>query len=95
MGETSISVVKAKLTKNAKGITSIAVEGSDGHLAPMEVGGNNLDNDILAFLEGQIKQRETLGSASYGSEGHISESGVHSKEFLLVKNIKKAKMNLF
>ena len=80
---------KSKLTKT--GIkTSIAVEGSDGHLPPMEIGGSDLDNDILAYLEGQIRERETIGSSSYGTDGHISESGVHAKEFLLVKNIKKA-----
>lgn len=95
MGESNISVVKAKLTTNRfTGQIGIVVEGSDGHSNPIELGGNDLDDAILSFIEGQIKERETIGTASFGDENHIVESGVHSKQFMLVKNIKKAKMIL-
>ena len=95
MGESNISVTKAKLTniRNTANL-GIAVEGSDGHHEPIELGGNDLDDAILAFIEGQIKERETIGTASYGDENHIVESGVHSKQFMLMKNIKKGKMLL-
>ena len=38
--------------------------------------------------------RETLGTPHPGEEGHITEFALDSKQYLLVKEIKKAKMIL-
>ena len=90
MGEEDISVVKASLLQNGK----LVVDGADGHLPPCNVGGNDIDDAVAAYIEGCIHKRETVGTPSYGTEGHIQEKGLHSKQYLFMKDIKKAKMIL-
>ncbi len=90
MGEEDISVMKAGLLKSGQ----LAVDGADGHNAPCDIGGNDIDDAVAAYIEGCIRRRETVGTPSYGSDGHICERGLHSKQYLFLKDIKKAKMLL-
>ena len=90
MGEEDISVMKATLLKNGR----LVVDGADGHNAPCDIGGNDIDDAVAAHIEGCILRRETVGTPSYGAEGHICERGLHSKQYLFLKDIKKAKMLL-
>ena len=90
MGEKDISVAQATLQKNDR----LVVEGADGHNEPLELGGNDIDNSIAEFIEAAIRERETMGTPSPGKEGHIYERGLHSKQYLFTKAIKKAKMIL-
>lgn len=89
MGEEDISVVKASLLKDG-----LVVDGADGHNEPCDIGGNDIDDALAAYIEGGISRRETVGTPSFGADGHISERGLHSKQYLFLKDIKKAKMIL-
>lgn len=93
MGEGDISVAKAKVFTNAE-FSGVVIDAADGHLLPKEIGGDDIDSAIVSYLENTIHKRETIGSPSYGDEGHIVEKGLHSKQYLLMKNVKKAKMIL-
>ena len=93
MGESNISVAKAKVVSNS-GFNGVVIDAQDGHLLPMEIGGDDIDAAIVNYLEGTIEKRETIGSPTYGEVGHIMEKGLHSKQYLLMKNVKKAKMIL-
>lgn len=87
MGEETISVVRAG-TLNGQ----IIIDGVDGHNEPKYIGGIDVDEAIVRKLEGSVLSRETIGSPSAGSTGHISEQGVYGKQYLLMKDIKKAKV---
>lgn len=89
MGEEEISVAKACYVGG-----NLVVEGVEGHNLPLAIGGVNVDEAINDFLEGQIFQRETMGKPSYGREGHVDENSVYGKQYLLMKDIKKAKIIL-
>ena len=93
MGENDISVAKAKVIKDAE-FNGVIIDAQDGHMLPIEIGGDNIDSAIVNYLEGTIERRETIGSPSFGEIGHIMEKGLHSKQYLLMKNVKKAKMIL-
>ena len=93
MCEGDISVAKAKVFTNAE-FSGVVIDAADGHLLPKEIGGDDIDSAIVSYLENTIHKRETIGSPSYGDEGHIVEKGLHSKQYLLMKNVKKAKMIL-
>ena len=93
MGEGDISVAKAKVVKDAE-FNGVAIDAADGHLLPIEIGGDDIDSAIVNYLESSIEKRETIGSPTYGQVGHIMEKGLHSKQYLLMKNVKKAKMIL-
>lgn len=93
MGENDISVAKAKVISDA-GFNGVVIDAQDGHLLPIEIGGDDIDSAIVQYLEGTIERRETIGSPAYGELGHIMEKGLHSKQYLLMKNVKKAKMIL-
>ncbi|HIZ02678.1 MAG TPA: hypothetical protein H9727_00160 [Candidatus Borkfalkia avistercoris] len=90
MGEEDISVVKASLLENGR----LVVDGADGHNEPCDIGGNDVDDAVAEYIEGCIRRRETVGTPSFGTEGHINERGLHSKQYLFLKDIKKAKMIL-
>ena len=89
IGDEDISVSKGSMF-NGK----VMVDGQDGHSTPLSIGGNDIDNSIFAHIESSISQRETIGTESFGSESHIVEQGLHSKQYLFLKNIKKAKLVL-
>lgn len=89
MGEEEISVAKACYVGD-----NLVVEGVEGHNLPLSIGGVNVDEAINDFLEGQISRRETMGKPSYGNEGHVDENSVYGKQYLLMKDIKKAKIIL-
>lgn len=90
MGEETISVVKCFLNGNKK----VVVEAAVDHSRPEKVGGNDVDFNIATFIEEGIKDRETVGSPSAGKIGHIHEEGLQTKQYLFLKEIKKAKMML-
>ena len=90
LGEEDISVAKATLL----GGGHLSVDGADGHSAPKEIGGDDIDDAVARYIEDAIAARETVGSPSYGQEGHIFERGLHSKQYLFMKDIKKAKVIL-
>lgn len=89
MGEEEISVVKANLLKSG-----LSVDGVDGHNAPLQLGGNDIDDAVAEYLEAGMYRRETMGSPRSGEEGHIFEHGLQSKQYLFVKDIKTAKIIL-
>lgn len=87
MGEEDIAVVRAGILKG-----NVIIDGVEGHSDPLPIGGIDVDEAIITYLEKSISERETLGSPSCGQEGHICESGVYGKQYLLMKDIKKAKV---
>ena len=89
MGEEDISVARAGIFRN-----QIIVDGNEGHNEPLSIGGIDVDQAIVDNVYNSISERETIGSPSAGQDGHISESGVYSKQYLLMKDIKKAKVIL-
>lgn len=108
MGDEDISVarvgvVKSKgkaagtfesLIRGGGNSDTITVDGADGHSDPLALGGQNVDERIEEFIEREISKCETMGTPSSGSEGHIAERGLHSKQYLFMKDIKKAKVIL-
>ncbi len=89
MGEEDISVTRAGFLKD-----QIFVDGVEGHNEPLAIGGIDVDQAIVEYIYKSIADRETIGSPSAGIRGHISESGVYGKQYLLMKDIKKAKVIL-
>ncbi len=87
MGEEDISVTRAGFIQN-----QIIVDGIEGHNEPLEIGGIDVDKAIVADIDGAIANRETIGSPSSGEAGHLSEGAVYGKQYLLMKDIKKAKV---
>ena len=73
---------------------TIVVDGADGHSDPLTLGGQNVDERIEAYIEREIAGCETMGTPSAGNDGHIAERGLHSKQYLFMKEIKKAKVIL-
>ncbi len=88
LGEESISCAKATLDDE----NNFMIDGADGHNSPLNVGGNNIDDAVSNYIETGIQQRETVGTSSYGSDGHIEERGLLSKQYLFSRDIKEAKM---
>lgn len=89
LGEEKISVVKASLLS-----TGLAVDGTDGHNDPENLGGNDIDDAVAAFLEGRLSGRESMGRPSSGEDGYHAEDSLNSKQYLFVKDIKTAKIIL-
>ncbi len=87
MAEEDISVARIGV-KNG----SIIIDGQDGHNEPLSIGGVDVDEAIVRRLEKSIAQRETIGTPAFGKDGHISETGIYGKQYLLMKDIKKAKV---
>lgn len=90
IGDGNISVSKGMLNDDG----NILIDGIDGHREPMSIGGNDIDEKIVDLIESKIEKSETIGSPSFGNNGHISERGLLTKQFLLTKNIKDAKVVL-
>lgn len=89
LGEERISVVKASLLSSG-----LAVDGTDGHNDPENLGGNDIDDAVASFLEGRMRGRESMGRPSCGEEGYHAEESLNSKQYLFVKDIKTAKIIL-
>lgn len=87
MGEETISVVQATIMNS-----QVLIDGAEDHNGPIDIGGNNVDEAIVEYLEGNINDRETIGTASAGDPSHIVEDSVYSKQYLLMKDVKKAKV---
>ena len=105
MGDETVSVTKAWLNeigqnlnnkshdnRNTQAKMGILIDSPEGHLKPLDLGGEDLDEAIAAYLENCIHDRETVGSPSVDVEGHIFENGLTATQYLLMKDIKKAKM---
>lgn len=90
MGEEDISVAKLSISNDGK---TILVDGVDGHNEPMDIGGNDIDYAVRDFIEEEIHDRETLGIPEDMTD-FVAEKGMHSKQFLLMTEIKKAKTAL-
>lgn len=89
MGEEEISVTRAGFLNN-----QIFVDGVEGHNEPLALGGIDVDQAIVEYIYDSIAERETIGSPSAGKQGHIFERGVYGKQYLLMKDVKKAKVIL-
>ncbi len=89
MGDENISAARASLVGE-----TLVVDGADGHSAPLSVGGRDVDEAVASYIESEIGAAETVGTPSYGEDGHIRESGLYSKQYLFMKEIKKAKIVL-
>ncbi|MCH5350846.1 MAG: hypothetical protein J1F39_02625 [Clostridiales bacterium] len=89
LGEETLSVAKAILIDGA-----VAIDGEDGHNTPQKIGGIDVDEALVGHIESTIKERETPGTPSYGTSGHLVESGLQSKQYLLMKDLKQAKVIL-
>ncbi len=87
MAEEDISVARIGISGKA-----IIIDGKDGHNDPCPIGGVDVDEAIEQHLEKAVFDRETIGTPSSGTNGHIIEKGVYSKQYLLMKDIKKAKV---
>lgn len=96
MGEEDISVAKAALVPGASGSgeNGLTVDAADGHNPPCDIGGNDIDEAVARHLEFFVQRSETPGTPSYGTEGHITEHTLDSKQYLFLKNIKDAKAYL-
>lgn len=90
MGEDTLSVLKCFI--NDEG--NVVVEPAADHSMPVQIGGNDVDFSIADYIENSILKRETVGSPSFGDEGHIYEEGLQAKQYLFLKEIKKAKLLL-
>ncbi len=99
MGDETVSVTKAwpnavgsNVTGKKAGRVGILVDSVEAHSQPLDVGGSDIDEDIASYLEACIYERETVGSPAAGQTGHIYENGLCAQQYLLMKDIKKAKM---
>lgn len=89
MGEEQVSVVKASY--DTKGL---ALDCVDGHSPSLDVGGNDVDEAVADYIEAMIGQRETMGTPSYGEEGHLIETGLYAMQYQFLREIKCAKKYL-
>ncbi|MCH5158963.1 MAG: Hsp70 family protein [Clostridiales bacterium] len=89
LGEETLSVAKAIIIDGA-----VAIDGEDGHNTPQKLGGIDVDEALVEHIESTIRERETPGTPSYGESGHLIESGLQSKQYLLMKDLKQAKVIL-
>ena len=108
MGDETISVTKAWANEiqnkqtgtaapaadkvNARSKIGLLVDSPDGHSFPLDIGGSDIDEEIGDFLESCTHNRETVGSPPADQEGHIFENGLCAEQYLLMKDIKKAKI---
>ena len=86
MGEESISVAGASIING-----QVAIDGADGHNDPISIGGNDIDRAVVEYLENRINDRETIGTATAGNNGHIYEGSIYAKQYLFMKDVKNAK----
>ena len=90
MGEKKIS--SSTTRAGSSGSKRIIVDGVDGHREPLPNGGSDFDLIVAQKLIETINNVETTGYPSRGKEGFKSNSVLHSKEYLLLQNIKTTKM---
>ncbi|MCM1439045.1 MAG: hypothetical protein NC131_07515 [Roseburia sp.] len=90
MGEDTLSVLKCFINDDG----NVVVEPAADHSMPINIGGNDVDFSIADYIENSIARRETVGSPSFGEQGHIFEEGLQSKQYQFLKEIKRAKLLL-
>ncbi len=89
IGEEKTFVVKAHCIGGG-----LSIDGVDGHEGAEDLGGNDIDNAVATYLESKMEGHPIIGRPSAGSEGYVNESGLYSKQYLFLKNIKAAKIIL-
>ncbi len=87
VGEDKTFVAKTNIQRSG-----VSIDGLEGHSSPIDLGGNDIDNAVANFLERRMEDRETMGSPSAGSDGHVYERGLLTKQYLFLKEIKMAKI---
>ncbi len=87
MGEESISVNKITLTKS----DTLVVDGVEGHVAPLDLGGINIDYAIADYVESDMHNRDAVGAPGSASNDKLHEDALVSKQYLFMKSVKKAK----
>ena len=70
----------------------ISIDGVEGHVSAIDLGGNDVDRAVADYLEKIMRERETIGSPSPGNPGHIYERGLLHKQYLFLQDIKSAKI---
>ena len=89
MGEEDISVAKAFMNGS-----QVLIEGAEGHNEPLALGGVDVDDAIAQFIEKSISHRVTLGRMLPEGEEAEPEKPIVGKQYLFMKNVKKAKIVL-
>ena len=98
MGDETLSVAKVWCNEVGRKYADkvrkmgILMDSPSAHAAPLDLGGSNIDEAINAHLDRSIYHRETMGSPSSDHIEHIFEDGLCAHQYLLMKDIKKAKM---
>lgn len=93
IGEEKTFVAKTDLEIKGKE-RSISIDGVEGHKLPADLGGNDIDRAVGVYFDKFMRNREIMGSPTAGKAGHVYESGLSSKDYLFVQDIKTAKMYL-
>ncbi len=88
IGESDLSVSKVSIERLGDDTFCLAVDGTDGHLPPEEVGGNCVDEMIKGLLDKKLDVRVPLGQSE---STRISESGTYKQQYNLMRTIKKTK----
>ena len=86
IGEEKTSVLKVNVRKKDE----ISIDSSEGHLAPANIGGYTIDEDILKKINNSIGQIPIFGSQST----EFNEQPLESHQYKLINDIKLAKMML-
>ena len=84
MGEEAISVAKVTLSPE----NSLIVDGVEGHMTPLPIGGVNVDDAIADCVQGNITERHPIGMEA-GTD--FREEILVSKQYQFMKNVKNAK----
>lgn len=87
VGEEKTFVAKTQLLGDG-----ISIDGVEGHLPAIDLGGNDIDRAVAVYLEKSMYDRETMGSPPAGTVGHIYERGLSTKLYLFLQEIKYAKI---
>ncbi len=85
MGHDSVSVTKVKSLSEG-----IAVDGVEGHEAPLHVGGGNIDRILYEHLSSSVAKHETIGMDDKNAAAS-HEAMTSGKQFAFLKDIKLCK----
>lgn len=91
VGEEKTFVAKANLYGKGAG-KGLSIDGVEGHNPPVDLGGNDIDRAVYNYLENFMREKETMGCPSAGAVGHIYESGLRTKQYQFLQEIKSAKI---
>jgi hypothetical protein len=83
MGEEAISVAKVMLSPE----NSLIVDGVEGHMEPLAIGGVTIDDAIASFVQQDMTERHPIGVDA----GSLHEDMLVSKQYQFMKSVKNAK----